>query len=69
MLYVFIGKSAAGKDYLYHEFLNSHPDVKEVVSYTTRPPRPGEVDGVDYHFVSEREVLEICKNYKIFELR
>lgn len=38
MLYVFIGKSAAGKDYLYHEFLNSHPDVKEVVSYTTRPP-------------------------------
>ena len=49
MLYVFIGKSAAGKDYLYHEFLNSHPDVKEVVSYTTRPPRPGEVDGIDYH--------------------
>ena len=41
MLYVFIGKSAAGKDYLYHEFLNSHPDVKEVVSYnkTTSPRR------------------------------
>lgn len=69
MLYVFIGKSAAGKDYLYHEFLNSHPNIKEVVSYTTRPPRPGEVDGVDYHFVSESEFMETIRSNQILEYR
>lgn len=69
MLFIYIGKSASGKDYLYHKFLKSHPDVKEVVSYTTRPVRPGEVDGVDYHFVSEKQFMEIVNSNRILEYR
>lgn len=45
------GKSAAGKDTLMKEMLKLDPNLHEIVSHTTRPPREGEVDGVNYHFV------------------
>jgi guanylate kinase len=40
---------------LIRSVLEQHPDVELSVSATTRPPRPGEVDGVDYHFLTEEE--------------
>ena len=45
--------SGAGKTSLCRDLLRNFPDIKESVSFTTRPPRPGEVDGEDYHFVSK----------------
>lgn len=47
--------SGAGKTSLCRELLKSFPDIKESVSFTTRKPRAGEVDGEAYHFVSGEE--------------
>lgn len=48
--------SGAGKTSLCHELFRIFPDISESVSYTTRKPRAGEVEGEAYHFVS-REVF------------
>lgn len=55
LLAVVTGPSGAGKTTLVKRFLVEHPDWRFSVSTTTRPPRPDEVDGVDYHFVTPRE--------------
>jgi len=44
--------SGAGKTSIFRELLAHHPYLFESISYTTRPMRVGERDGVDYHFVS-----------------
>lgn len=46
------GPSLSGKSTL-ARYLNALPEFQEVISHTTRLPREGEVNGVDYHFVSE----------------
>jgi guanylate kinase len=55
MLLVLAGPSGVGKGTIVERLLARDPALWESVSYTTRPPRPGEVDGVDYHFVSRPE--------------
>lgn len=52
---VLSGPSGAGKTTLYQAVLARHPEIRFSVSCTTRAPRPGEADGVHYHFVSEEE--------------
>lgn len=52
LLIVISAPSGAGKTTLCNGLVNRFPALKESVSYTTRQPRPGEQDGVDYHFVS-----------------
>ena len=47
--------SGAGKSSLARALAEADPTVRLSVSHTTRAARPGEVDGVDYHFVGERE--------------
>jgi len=49
--------SGAGKTTLCGNLLNADPQVKRVITCTTRPPRAGEKDGVDYFFLS-RDVFE-----------
>lgn len=49
------GKSAAGKDSLLQEIMRTNPEVHEIVSCTTRPPREGEVQGKNYYFMSVEE--------------
>lgn len=49
------GPTAVGKGTVAAAMRESHPDVWMSVSATTRPPRPGEADGVHYHFVSDEE--------------
>lgn len=52
-LLVFSGPSGSGKDTVLSLFLDKHmQNVWKSVSYTTREPRDGEVDGVDYNFIS-----------------
>jgi guanylate kinase len=51
-LYVIAAPSGAGKTSLVKALMEGDPGLKFSVSYTTRPPRPTEVDGRDYHFVS-----------------
>lgn len=54
---VLVGKAASGKDHLRKRLMDK--GLNYGVSHTTRPPRVGEVDGQDYHFVTEEEFLSI----------
>ncbi len=56
-LYIVAAPSGSGKTSLVHALLEREPSIRLSVSYTSRMPRPGEVDGQHYHFVS-REVFE-----------
>ncbi|HHW76125.1 MAG TPA: guanylate kinase [Xanthomonadaceae bacterium] len=51
-LYIVAAPSGAGKTSLVKSLVETTPEVVVSVSHTTRPPRPGERDGVHYHFVS-----------------
>jgi guanylate kinase len=53
ILYVISAPSGAGKTTLLKRIMGEFPEIRFSVSYTTRPPRPGEKEGVDYHFVSQ----------------
>lgn len=52
-LIVISGPSGVGKDTVLQALFQLDPRLRYSVSYTTRPPRPGEVDGVSYSFVDE----------------
>ena len=52
-LFVITAPSGAGKTSLIEAVMRDDPSLKISVSYTTRKPRPGEKDGVDYHFVDK----------------
>ena len=52
ILFVVSSPSGAGKSTISRKLLAGDPQLTMSVSATTRPPRPGEVDGVDYHFVT-----------------
>ena len=56
-LVVVSAPSGAGKTTLCHEVRSQVPDLYYSVSYTTRAPRPGEVDGRDFHFITEPEFI------------
>ena len=58
-LYIISAASGAGKSSLVRALLEGDPHLRLSISYTTRPPRPGEEDGVHYHFVT-REVFQRC---------
>ena len=55
LILVVSAPSGAGKTTICREFLKAAPNVRFSVSCTTRDPRHGEVDGRDYHFISDEE--------------
>jgi guanylate kinase len=57
-VFVITGPSGVGKGTLIARLLERLPDLELSVSATTRPPREGEVDGRDYHFLSEAKFDE-----------
>ncbi|NMC48984.1 MAG: guanylate kinase [Desulfovibrio sp.] len=59
LLFVVSAPSGAGKTTLLASLLKEFPDLTYSVSATTRAPRQGEVDGRDYHFLSEEEFLRL----------
>jgi guanylate kinase len=56
-LYVIVAPSGAGKSSLVNALLEKDPSIRLSISFTTRPPRPGEENGREYHFVT-REAFE-----------
>jgi guanylate kinase len=54
-LTVVSGPTAVGKGTVVTRLTQEHPEIFVSVSVTTRPPRPGEVDGVHYHFISDAD--------------
>lgn len=65
-LFVILGKSASGKSTIMREVL-SKLEIPVLLSCTTRPPRPNEVDGIDYNFVTFSTFDEDYKNENILE--
>ena len=55
ILYVISAPSGAGKTSICKEIMAVVPALRQSISYTTRPKRNGELDGLDYHFVSSDE--------------
>jgi len=70
-LVVISGPSGAGKGCIVKELLNIYKEKKDKVhlsvSVTTRLPREGEVDGVNYYFIKESEFLEKINNHELLE--
>jgi guanylate kinase len=66
-LFIISAPSGAGKTSLVHALLNINPQIDLSVSYTTRAPRTGEVDGKDYHFVSREAFIEMQKRGEFLE--
>jgi guanylate kinase len=58
-LFVLAAPSGGGKTSLVAALLEREPGIRLSVSYTTRAPRPGEIDGVHYHFVDEPRFLAL----------
>jgi guanylate kinase len=58
-LFIITAASGAGKTSLLEALLANDTQIQRSVSHTTRPPRPGEENGMHYHFVSEAQFLEI----------
>lgn len=54
MFTILVGKTCSGKTTIANELINSYK-FKRIVTYTTRPIRKGEKDGIDYHFISLEE--------------
>ncbi len=59
--------SGAGKTTLVGEVLKRVPNVRPSVSYTSRPPRNGELDGVHYHFVTRAEFSALLERGEFLE--
>jgi guanylate kinase len=66
-LIVLSGPSGVGKSTVLRKLLARHADLRLSVSATTRPPRQGEVDGADYHFLSDEEFAQRRRNGEFLE--
>ena len=59
--------SGAGKTTITKKIQQKYQSFKISVSHTTRKPRPNEVDGVDYNFISKKEFENLIKNKEFYE--
>ena len=66
-LYIVSAPSGAGKTSLVKALLEADPAVHLSISFTTRSPRPGEVDGRDYFFVQKEAFLEMERKGEFLE--
>lgn len=66
-LFVVSGASGVGKSTVLAKVMANRPDLKFSVSATTRAPRPGEVDGRDYYFVTKDKFREMIENDAFLE--
>ena len=66
-LYVIVAPSGAGKSSLVNALLEREPDIGLSISYTTRPPRPGEESGREYFFVTREEFMAMIARGEFLE--
>ncbi|KAK2447735.1 guanylate kinase [Trifolium repens] len=67
LVIVISGPSGVGKDALISNLRNSRPSIHFVVTATTRPRRPSEIDGKDYHFISKEDFLKMVDKDEFLE--
>jgi len=66
-LFIITAPSGAGKTSLVSALVEAEPDICVSVSHTTRAPRPGETDGVNYHFISKDAFIEMLGRGEFLE--
>ncbi len=66
-IFIITGPSGVGKTSIATELLKRRPRLKKLVTYTTRPIRPGETNGVSYHFVDEATLTSMQNAGELFE--
>ena len=66
-IFIISAPSGCGKTSLVRELCQTYSFLEQTVSFTTRALRPGEVDGLDYHFISEEDFLTSKNNNKFIE--
>lgn len=66
-LYIISAPSGAGKTSLVKALIDAMPQVRVSVSHTTRPMRPGEVEGVNYHFVEREQFILMLERSEFLE--
>lgn len=66
-LIVITGPSGVGKGTLIRLLLQRHPQLRISVSATTREPRPGETDGIEYYFLNKRDFETAILNQELLE--
>lgn len=72
MIFAIMGKSGSGKDSVLKQLMKDSvmsESLRPLVTYTTRPMRPGETEGVEYHFVSSDDFSKIKANDAVLEYR
>lgn len=67
MLVILSGVSGAGKDTIKKELIKRMDNVISLPSFTSRKPRDGEEEGVQYHFITKQEFEEKIKNNEFYE--
>ena len=67
LLLVVSGPSGAGKGTVCKALMEKYPEICMSVSATTRKPRPGEVDGVNYYFLEEEKFRSMIDNHEFIE--
>lgn len=67
-VYVLSGFSASGKDSIC-KYISNKYNISTLISYTSRPIRPNEVDGIAYHFISKDQFKEMVANDEFIECR
>ena len=67
MMFVLSSPSGAGKTTLTKKIADQNPDFVISISHTTRKPRPNEINGKDYYFISDKEFIELVKENSFFE--
>ena len=68
LMLVLSSPSGAGKTTISRALLDGDPDIGMSVSVTTRPPRPGERDGVDYYFIDDARFEEMVADDELLEV-
>lgn len=68
-IFCLIGKSGSGKDTIMNRIFEQRSDLQRVVMSTTRPIRPGEVDGVNYNFVTDAQFRKSLLSGDVVEHR
>lgn len=66
-LFIVSAPSGAGKTSLVNALLSRNHEIDLSISYTSRPPRSGEIDGKDYHFVSREVFLAMAQHGDFLE--
>ena len=66
-LFVVSGAAGTGKDSVVKALREAHPEIEKTVSATTRAPRPGEQEGVDYYYRTREQFQQLIENDQVVE--